>query len=312
MFENRRASPPPAASSTSCGRASCDRARVCMARSTPQKPSRRPASLRGVSGSRRSSREEQAAREEEADPEDGEGRGGVRQDAARHEGGRPDQHVKYGGAGTYQPGHQLWPDRPPGSVHVKGMPPGTRRCASRGAALAEHFAQRLAVRPELRLVARLPGRAQLRVGEYPVGPTALADGAPGPPPLLDAGAAEEPVAVVYFIYFQARLEDHGAREPRVVLRVGVLLDVEVLLHNAAGIGEERPLRSQPVAVLVGGEQVVGRDGDEARVPDLQLGMETDQLHRLAAVFGAVPPGGEEDDHGGPSLPLGNVTESCGL
>src|SRR5258708_27925242 len=235
MFENTNASTPPAASSTSCGRASCDRARVRMGSSTPQKPSRRPASLRGVSGWRRSSREEQAAREEEADPEDGEGRGGVRQDAARHEGGRPDQHVKYGGAGTYQPGHQLWPDRPPGSVHVKGMPPGTGRCASRGSALAEHFAQRLAVRPELRLVARLPGRAQLRVGEIPVGPDALADGAQVLPQLLDAGAAEEPVAVVYFIYFQARLGDHGVRDHRVVLRSAVLLDGVLLLHHSPGL-----------------------------------------------------------------------------
>jgi len=43
-------------------------------------------------------------------------------------------------------------------------------------------------------------------------------------------------------------------------RIGVLLDVEILLHDPAGVGEKGPVGAETVAVLVGGEQIVRRDG----------------------------------------------------
>jgi len=52
--------------------------------------------------------------------------------------------------------------------------------------------------------------------------------------------------------------------------VGVLLDVEVLLHDAAGIGEEGQCAPSPSRFSLVAEQVVGGDGDELRIPNLQL------------------------------------------
>jgi hypothetical protein len=61
--------------------------------------------------------------------------------------------------------------------------------------------------------------------------------------------------------------------PRVVIRVGVLLDVEVLLHIASGIGEKRPLGADRGAELAGLDDVVGRDRDDLGVGDRDLGLE---------------------------------------
>ena len=45
------------------------------------------------------------------------------------------------------------------------------------------------------------------------------------------------------------LEHERVRDHRVVMGVGVLLDVEVLLHLAPGVGEERPLGADRGAEL---------------------------------------------------------------
>src|ERR1041384_3467200 len=81
---------------------------------------------------------------------------------------------------------------------------------------------------------------------------------------------EEPVSVVDLVDTQARLEHQRVRDHRIVMRVGVCRDVEILLQLAPGVREKRPVRADAGAELVRLEQVVGRDGHETAVADLHL------------------------------------------
>ena len=54
-------------------------------------------------------------------------------------------------------------------------------------------------------------------------------------------AAQEPVADVDVVDDQPWLEHDRVGDHRVVVGVGVLGDVEVLLHLAAGVGQEGPV-----------------------------------------------------------------------
>ena len=73
--------------------------------------------------------------------------------------------------------------------------------------------------------------------------------------LVQRGAAPVPVAVVDREDPQAGLEHERVRNHGIV-RVGVLLDVEILLHGALGICEEWPLTTDRVSKLVDVELVV--------------------------------------------------------
>jgi hypothetical protein len=66
---------------------------------------------------------------------------------------------------------------------------------------------------------------------------------------------------------------------------------------------ERPLRAEPLAVLVGLEQVVGPEQRDARVAHPELGVEVDEVAQLAAVFRAVVPPRRDQDHGVIALQL---------
>ena len=69
------------------------------------------------------------------------------------------------------------------------------------------------------------------------------DGAEVVPEVIDGRASPEPVTVINAVDRQARLEHKCVRDHRVVLGIGVLLDVEVLLNLPGGVGEESPLRA---------------------------------------------------------------------
>jgi len=60
---------------------------------------------------------------------------------------------------------------------------------------------------------------------------------------------------------------------RVVSRVRVLGDVEVLLDHPAGVGEERPVRPDSAAIFVGLRDIVGADRNEPAVANLHLPVE---------------------------------------
>jgi hypothetical protein len=63
--------------------------------------------------------------------------------------------------------------------------------------------------------------------------------------------------------------------------VGVLGDLQILLHLASRIGQKCPMRSYAGTVLIGRHQVISTDGDQAAVTDFHFAMEFDQTLCLA-------------------------------
>src|SRR5215213_10603095 len=119
---------------------------------------------------------------------------------------------------------------------------------------------------EGRAVARVPGLAEAAHAEVPVGADLGADRAQVVAEVDERRAPPEPVAVVDAVDDEPRLEHERVRDHRVVLGVGVLLDVEILLDDALRVGEERPLRADRGAELL--EFVMGVGGDRG---DLGVG-----------------------------------------
>src|SRR5215217_5228076 len=115
---------------------------------------------------------------------------------------------------------------------------------------------------EGREVARVPGRADLGADRAQV--VAEVDERRAPP---------EPVAVVDAVDDEPRLEHGRVRDHRVVLAVGVLLDVEVPLDDAPRVGEERPLGSDRGAELLELVMGVGGDRGDLGVGHGELGIE---------------------------------------
>src|SRR6478735_3005141 len=93
---------------------------------------------------------------------------------------------------------------------------------------------------ECRAVAGLPGFAKSRGAEIPIRPNLARHSAKVLAEVLDRGSTPEPVAVIDAVDDEAGLEHQRVRNHRVMLRVGVFLDVEVLLDGALWVGEERP------------------------------------------------------------------------
>src|SRR4029453_14222148 len=112
------------------------------------------------------------------------------------------------------------------------------------------------VRIETRLLALRPGCSLFAAADVPVGTAALQHGAQIHAQLLHRRPAEEPVAVVDLEDTQAGLEYQRVRDHRIVMRVGVFRDVEILLHFAPRVREKRPLGADAIAELVRLEQVV--------------------------------------------------------
>ena len=80
-----------------------------------------------------------------------------------------------------------------------------------------------------------------------------------------------------------------------MLRIGVLGDVEVLLHLAARIGEKRPVRSDAAAEFGGLQQIVGADGHHPAVTHFHLAVELDEALVLPAFLGTIA-AAREDQH----------------
>ena len=93
------------------------------------------------------------------------------------------------------------------------------------------------------------------------------------------------------------------RDHRVVMRVGVFRDVEILLQLAPGVREKRPVRADAGAELVRLEQVVGRDGHETAVAHLHLAVELQQPLVLPSFLGTETSAGEHKDERIASLQL---------
>ena len=121
-------------------------------------------------------------------------------------------------------------------------------------------------RKERRAPSRLPAtQLQLGCGDVPVGPAFLENGTQVLAQLFDRRTAEEPVAHVDLVNDQPRLEHDHVRDHRIVHRIGVFSDVEVLLDHTARVGQERPVGAYPGPELVGLDDVVRADRDQPAV-----------------------------------------------
>jgi hypothetical protein len=102
------------------------------------------------------------------------------------------------------------------------------------------------------------------------------------------------------------------RDHRVVVRVGVLLDVEVLLDDPSGVGEEGPPGADRVAELLQRVVHIGGDRDDLRVGDSDLGLERGQLQVLLVLLRAVVAAGEREDHRVTALQLAQRADDAGV
>ena len=96
---------------------------------------------------------------------------------------------------------------------------------------------------EMRKVARIPRLAERWFAQVPVWADFLSHGTQVVPKIENRRTTPEPVAVIDAVDYETRLEYERMRDHRIVLRVGVLLNLEVLLNLPLRIGEEGPLGS---------------------------------------------------------------------
>ena len=107
--------------------------------------------------------------------------------------------------------------------------------------------------------------------------------------------APEPIAVVDAVDHQARFEDGRVRDHRVVLGIGVLLDVEVLLNLPVGIGEKGPLSTHGRAELLKGVVVIGGNRCYLSVRNSDLRVESGEFQMLLVLLRAVVTAGKCED-----------------
>src|SRR5215472_7692858 len=94
---------------------------------------------------------------------------------------------------------------------------------------------------ERREISRIPCLAESRSAQIPVRTDFPRHGAQVVPKIDDRRPTPEPVAVIDAVDREARLEHERVWDHRVVLGIGVFLDVEVLLNLPLRVGEEGPL-----------------------------------------------------------------------
>src|ERR1700757_4689068 len=93
---------------------------------------------------------------------------------------------------------------------------------------------------ETREVTRIPRLAESRSAQIPVSTDFTCHGAQVVPKIDDRWTPPEPVPVIDAVNHKARLEHERMRDHRIVLGVGVLLDVEILLNDSVRIGQKCP------------------------------------------------------------------------
>ena len=107
------------------------------------------------------------------------------------------------------------------------------------------------------------------------------------PEIGDRWAAPEPIPVVNAVDDETRLEHKRMRNHRIVLRVRVLFDVEIFLHCAARVREERPLRAEGRTKLLQSVVIVRRDRSNLRIPNSDLRIEGCKIQMLLVLLRTV-------------------------
>src|ERR1700685_2627259 len=148
---------------------------------------------------------------------------------------------------------------------------------------------------ETRQVTRVPCLAEPRSAQIPVGADFLRRGAQVVPKIDDRWTSPEPVAVIDAVNHEARLEYERMRDHRIVLGVGVLLDIEILLNRSLGVRKEGPLGSDRCSKLLKSVVIVGRDRGDLSVRDRDLRIERGKFQMLLVFLWAVVAARERQD-----------------
>src|SRR5271154_2036885 len=171
---------------------------------------------------------------------------------------------------------------------------------------------RLAVWIEEFLAALLPRRFEFRRCDIPVRPAFFGNGAQVLAEIFQSGASEKPVAVVYLMNDKTGLKHNHVGDHGIVGRVRVFGDVEILLNDTPGVGEERPVGTDPATIFVCLGDIVGADGSQPAVGNFEFTMELNQSFRLPAVFGAETAAAEDKNHRMRSLQVGELSAFGGV
>src|SRR5215211_502444 len=89
-----------------------------------------------------------------------------------------------------------------------------------------------------RVVAGIPALAEAGSAQIPVGADLARHGTQVVPEVDERRTTPKPVAVVDRVDDEPRLEHERVRDHRIVLGVGVLLDVQILLDDPSRVAEE--------------------------------------------------------------------------
>ena len=157
-----------------------------------------------------------------------------------------------------------------------------------------------------------PRPAQPRRAQIPVRAGLARHGAQVVPEVVEGRAAPEPVAVVDAVDDQSRLEHERVRDHRVVVRIGVLGDVEVLLDCSAGVGQERPRGADRRAELLQRVVLVGGDRDDLGIGHRDLRVVGGQLQVLLMLLRTVVTAGEREDQRIAALELTERADGAGV
>jgi hypothetical protein len=106
---------------------------------------------------------------------------------------------------------------------------------------------------------------------------------------------------------KTRLKHNHVRDHGIVGRVCVFGDVEILLDDTPGVGEERPVGTDPATIFVRLGDIVGADRNQPAVGNFELTMELNQSFRLPAVFGAETAAAKDKNHRMRSLLVGELS-----
>jgi hypothetical protein len=153
-----------------------------------------------------------------------------------------------------------------------------------------------AVRIEEVLAALLPLSLELRCRDVPVGPTFFGDDAQILAEIVHGRTTEAPVTIIDLVDDKTGLEDDHMRDHRIMARIRIFGDVEILLDNTPAVREERPMSADAAAIFVRLGDVVGADRDEAAIADLHFSVEFKKSLGLSAVLGAVSAAAEDEHH----------------
>src|SRR4029077_3633791 len=93
------------------------------------------------------------------------------------------------------------------------------------------------------------------------------------------------------------------RDHRIVMRIGVFRDVEILLQFAAGVRQKCPVGAHTCAKLTRLEPIIGRSRYETAVAHLHLAMELQEPLVLSPFFWTKPAAGEHQHERIASLQL---------